>query len=86
MFPKENDPSGGRLLFSPFSDFADSVNSDPETWTREELRRWLATVSQGLSSEDSTDSIPQRNLHPNSKDTKEELLERVKANMRVPRT
>ena len=28
----------------------------------------------------------QRNLHPNSKDTDKELLERVKANMRTPRT
>ncbi|KAE8452421.1 hypothetical protein EG329_000323 [Mollisiaceae sp. DMI_Dod_QoI] len=43
---------------------------DPETWTREELRRWLSA----------------RNLHPNSKDTQEELLERVKANLRTPRT
>lgn len=28
----------------------------------------------------------QRNLHPNSKDTKAQLLERVKANMRTPRS
>lgn len=27
----------------------------------------------------------QRNLHPNSKDTKEQLLERINANMRTPR-
>ncbi|KAI1391489.1 uncharacterized protein F4822DRAFT_396875 [Hypoxylon trugodes] len=39
---------------------------DPENWTREELRRWLHA----------------RNLHPQSKDTREQLLERVKANMR----
>ncbi|KAI1503644.1 hypothetical protein F5X99DRAFT_375084, partial [Biscogniauxia marginata] len=38
---------------------------DPENWTREELRRWLAA----------------RNLHPQSGDTREQLLERVKANM-----
>ncbi|CCD53488.1 hypothetical protein ACHAQE_001210 [Botrytis cinerea] len=42
---------------------------DPETWSREELRRWLAA----------------RDLHPQHKDTKEQLLERVKANLRVPR-
>lgn len=42
---------------------------DPEKWTREELRRWLAA----------------RNLHPNPKDTNEQLVERVKANMRTPR-
>ncbi|PSS25266.1 hypothetical protein M430DRAFT_33036 [Amorphotheca resinae ATCC 22711] len=45
-------------------------SGDPETWTREEMRRWLAA----------------RNLHPNSKDTREELLERIRANMRTPRT
>ncbi|KAI0490881.1 hypothetical protein F4859DRAFT_459561 [Xylaria cf. heliscus] len=39
---------------------------NPETWTREELRRWLAA----------------RNLHPGANDTQEQLLERVKANMR----
>ncbi|TFB04101.1 hypothetical protein CCMA1212_004032 [Trichoderma ghanense] len=43
---------------------------DPETWTREELRRWLAA----------------RNLFPNKRDTREELLARVLANMRHPRT
>ncbi|TVY12573.1 hypothetical protein LARI1_G008825, partial [Lachnellula arida] len=42
---------------------------DPKTWTREELRRFLAA----------------RNLYPDSKDTDEQLLERVKANMRTPR-
>ncbi|KAL2068702.1 hypothetical protein VTL71DRAFT_15040 [Oculimacula yallundae] len=99
MFPKEADPSG-----------------DPETWTYEEMRRWLAAVST-LSSfsrnftfnfKSSSGwlacSVPettydlylccavvlmscfnQRNLHPNSKDTKEQLLERVKANLRTPR-
>ncbi|KAH9904737.1 hypothetical protein F4778DRAFT_779918 [Xylariomycetidae sp. FL2044] len=39
---------------------------NPEGWTREELRRWLAA----------------RDLHPEAKGTREELLERVKANMR----
>ncbi|KAL7945437.1 hypothetical protein V8C42DRAFT_323158 [Trichoderma barbatum] len=42
---------------------------DPETWTREELRRWLAA----------------RNLFPQKSDTREELLARVLANMRHPR-
>ncbi|TVY35596.1 hypothetical protein LSUB1_G003840 [Lachnellula subtilissima] len=42
---------------------------DPTTWTREELRRFLAA----------------RNLYPNSQDTNEQLLERVQANMRTPR-
>ncbi|KAL2144119.1 hypothetical protein VTI28DRAFT_9573 [Corynascus sepedonium] len=42
---------------------------DPETWTREELRRWLAA----------------RNLHPQDSDSREQLLERVQANMRIPR-
>ncbi|PKK55119.1 hypothetical protein CI102_144 [Trichoderma harzianum] len=43
---------------------------DPETWTREEMRRWLAA----------------RKLHPHRRDTREELLARVLANMRLPRT
>ncbi|KAF7960703.1 hypothetical protein EAE96_000377 [Botrytis aclada] len=44
-------------------------SGDPATWSRDELRRWLAA----------------RDLHPQPKDTKEQLLERVKANLRVPR-
>ncbi|KAK1977149.1 hypothetical protein LZ30DRAFT_601938 [Colletotrichum cereale] len=42
---------------------------NPEDWTREEMRRWLAA----------------RNLFPNDNDTREELLARVLANMRAPR-
>ncbi|AEO56242.1 hypothetical protein MYCTH_2300949 [Thermothelomyces thermophilus ATCC 42464] len=42
---------------------------DPERWTTEELRRWLAA----------------RNLHPQSSDTRQQLLERVQANMRISR-
>ncbi|KAI9742245.1 MAG: hypothetical protein M1818_004145 [Claussenomyces sp. TS43310] len=51
---------------------------DPNTWTEPELRRWLAAVSLRKESE-------MRNLHPNPKDSREELLERVKANLRAPR-
>ncbi|KAM0813541.1 hypothetical protein AB5N19_13536 [Seiridium cardinale] len=40
---------------------------NPEGWTKSELRRWLAA----------------RNLHPQDGDTREQLLERVKANMRT---
>jgi len=39
---------------------------DPKTWTVTELRRWLEA----------------RNLKPDSKATREELVERVKANLR----
>ncbi|KND91977.1 hypothetical protein TOPH_03490 [Tolypocladium ophioglossoides CBS 100239] len=42
---------------------------DPETWTKEEMRRWLAA----------------RSLFPQDSDTREDLLARVLANMRVPR-
>ncbi|KAF4453019.1 STE24 endopeptidase [Fusarium austroafricanum] len=45
---------------------------DPKTWTKEECRLWLEKASE-------------RNLHPDPKATKEELLERVIANMRIPR-
>ncbi|KAH7145971.1 hypothetical protein B0J13DRAFT_332597 [Dactylonectria estremocensis] len=52
----------GDEMFPPEKD----PKGDPKTWTREELRRWLAA----------------RKLFPSDKDTKEELLERVQANMR----
>ncbi|KAK3945191.1 hypothetical protein QBC46DRAFT_373035 [Diplogelasinospora grovesii] len=42
---------------------------NPENWTREEMRRWLAA----------------RNLFPNVADSREQLLERIRANMRTPR-
>ncbi|EEY17250.1 conserved hypothetical protein [Verticillium alfalfae VaMs.102] len=42
---------------------------NPEEWTREEMRRWLAA----------------RNLFPGDAATREELLARVLANMRIPR-
>ncbi|KAH8664046.1 hypothetical protein BX600DRAFT_289982 [Xylariales sp. PMI_506] len=45
---------------------AEDPKGNPESWTREEMRRWLAA----------------RNLHPQDRDTREQLLERVKANMR----
>lgn len=48
---------------------ATDPTGNPEGWTREEMRRWLAA----------------RNLHPQSGDTREQLLERVKANMRDAR-
>ncbi|KAH0140385.1 hypothetical protein KCU67_g14868, partial [Aureobasidium melanogenum] len=41
---------------------------EPENWTEEEMRRWLN----------------RRNLMASSSSTKEELLARVKANMRAP--
>ncbi|KZF24747.1 hypothetical protein L228DRAFT_281790 [Xylona heveae TC161] len=41
---------------------------NPEDWTTTELRRWLEA----------------RKLHPDARATREELIERVKANMRTP--
>ncbi|KAF2178594.1 hypothetical protein K469DRAFT_718138 [Zopfia rhizophila CBS 207.26] len=45
------------------------LTGDPENWTHEECTRWLQN----------------RNLHPSPLATTAELLERVKANMRIPR-
>ncbi|PYH47413.1 Ish1 domain-containing protein [Aspergillus saccharolyticus JOP 1030-1] len=42
---------------------------DPETWSHDEMRRWLRA----------------RGLLPHDSATREELLERIKANLRVPR-
>jgi hypothetical protein len=44
MFPKEGDPTGGMLPFLVSLALLKEV-ADPEKWTREELRRWLAAVS-----------------------------------------
>ncbi|KAL2023878.1 hypothetical protein VTK56DRAFT_655 [Thermocarpiscus australiensis] len=55
----------GGDMFPPEPD----PKGDPETWTREELRRWLAA----------------RDLRPQDSDSREQLLERVRANMRIPR-
>lgn len=49
MFPREADPTGGKLLLiffgtCCFCTVAD-IDLDPEIWTREEMRRWLAAVS-----------------------------------------
>ncbi|KAK7955034.1 hypothetical protein PG996_015839 [Apiospora saccharicola] len=69
VFPAEGDPKG-----------------DPKDWTREELRRWLANVSLHLypstSFRLSNPKVLKRDLHPQSGDTTEQLLARVKANMR----
>ncbi|KAJ5731229.1 uncharacterized protein N7483_005737 [Penicillium malachiteum] len=43
---------------------------DPETWTAEDMKRWLRA----------------RGLLPSETATREELLERVKANLRIPRS
>jgi hypothetical protein len=45
----------------------------------------LATALDSVKLGDSLTS-GQRDLHPNPKDTDEELRERIKANMRTPRT
>ncbi|CAI7662806.1 unnamed protein product [Penicillium glandicola] len=42
---------------------------NPENWTLDEIQRWLRA----------------RGLLPNERATREELLERVKANLRIPR-
>ncbi|KAJ6000240.1 hypothetical protein N7481_000649 [Penicillium waksmanii] len=48
----------------------DDPQGNPENWTADEMRRWLRA----------------RGLLPNENATREELLERVKANLRIPRT
>ncbi|ROT43222.1 hypothetical protein SODALDRAFT_305140 [Sodiomyces alkalinus F11] len=45
-------------------------SGDPENWTWEEMRRWLTA----------------RNLFPGDAATPEQLLERIRANLRIPRT
>lgn len=50
----------GQNMFPTTSD----PTGNPEDWTSEEMRRWLAA----------------RNLYPQESDTREQLLERVRAN------
>ncbi|OAA38403.1 hypothetical protein BBO_07041 [Beauveria brongniartii RCEF 3172] len=71
LFPADPDPKG-----------------DPETWTREQMRRWLEAVSRT----DDVGNLPvvnnvylQRNLFPQASDTREQLLARIQANLRLPR-
>ena len=69
MFPPMADPTG-----------------DPKTWTKEECQLWLNKVSSSLLNSLVTYAdLQQRNLHPDPKATKEELIDRVIANMRIPR-
>lgn len=71
MFPKQEDPKG-----------------EPEEWSENEMRRWLNAVCNSVLPElPSTPLIHfQRSLFPGDTATREELLARVKANMRAPRT
>lgn len=68
------------------------AKGDPKTWTREELRRWLAVVRATIYRRRHVPIAAankhriQRNLFPGEADTREQLLERVLANMRAPRT
>lgn len=48
----------------------DDPKGNPDEWTIDEMKRWLRV----------------RGLLPNDNATREELLERVKANFRIPRT
>lgn len=72
MFPSGDDPKG-----------------KPEEWTRDEMRRWLAAVSFNLVPQLQLQagllSLQQRDLHPQESDTREQLLERINANLRIPR-
>lgn len=83
VFPADKDPTGGKadrmLLGKNLSD----ICVDPETWTLTELRRWLEAVSTYQVVQPRILLKPsQRNLKPDSKATREELVQRVKANLR----
>jgi hypothetical protein len=88
MFPAQPDPTGGTTTLHHFEIPGDVYSIlDPSTWTIEEMRRWLSAV-RVLSFSDRVWLILfiQRNLHPNPKDDREQLLERIKANLRTPRS
>ncbi|TQS35649.1 hypothetical protein Golomagni_03926 [Golovinomyces magnicellulatus] len=58
------------ILFQDIFPKASDPAGNPETWTRDELMRWLAA----------------RDLQPNDNDSNEVLLERVKCNLKASRT
>ncbi|CAG8929711.1 unnamed protein product [Penicillium salamii] len=61
---------------------------NPDDWTLDDITRWLRAVclNPAQSAKCPTDKGSQRGLLPNERATREELLERVKANLRIPRT
>lgn len=71
MFPQQADPKG-----------------EPETWSDDDMKRWLNSVSEAVKTccaHFVADDWAQRNLMAGNTATREELLARVKANMRAPR-
>ncbi|KAK5729784.1 hypothetical protein LTR17_011650 [Elasticomyces elasticus] len=58
---------------------------EPETWSEDEMKRWLNSVRRNIDDFQIATDIAQRNLMAGSTATREELLARVKANMRAPR-
>ena len=99
MFPAEKDPTGGtcfqlsllRQLFM-VDVLTIPIYIDPSMWADSELRRWLHMVRDFLLSwvpvfqYSVTDVLlcMKRNLLPSGKATREELIERVRANLRSP--
>lgn len=57
---------------------------EPENWTEDEMKRWLNNVRSSLKKHAQILIRKQRNLMAGSTATREELLARVKANMRAP--
>ncbi|KAJ5778225.1 hypothetical protein N7520_001471 [Penicillium odoratum] len=70
VFPSEADPKGSKQNTSKRNIKIHADGKDPEDWTADEMRRWLRV----------------RGLLPANEATREELLERVKANLRIPRS
>ena len=74
MFPQSEDPKG-----------------DPQKWTEAEMRQWLNNVGLRLllgvlfNAWLFAKLLLQSNLQSTGKETREELLARVEANMRAPR-
>lgn len=65
---------------------AEDPKGDPEHWTDEEMRRWLRAVGRFELQLDRELTAQQRSLQPTGKETRDELLTRIKANLRAPQT
>lgn len=85
IFPQQPDPTGGEHELSVPSRPYAKHDVEPEGWTDDEMRRWLNRVGSCYKHQsDQKLTSLQRNLMAGSSATREELLARVKANMRAP--
>lgn len=87
MFPRESDPSGGKFACRLRSSCS-WVLIRPRNLDKGRVAKMVGSCKYFgciFAVPIRINYLLQRNLHPNANDTKSQLLERVKANLRTPR-